>query len=401
MNLIEPSLLVSPVNSGLTKSISSKDGTLSFYLNIIGGDFNISGGIFGSQTIKTIPISTSDQSFLVQNISEINDRITLKLEFVDNYQNSDISVFYDTNIDLDDPNVLGLALSNSNNERYWWEIIIDSTKLQDNSYLRYALLHEIAHTLGLEHPFDNQDGDIYKGIISPWDSAFPEDTVMAYRAPRTGSWPQSLTENDLTALELIWGKNIQSNNKFFDSTSYGSLEDDRLLGLSGALYKSEYINGSLGNDTLVGFRGADFLIGGAGNDELRAGSGRDTLAGGLGNDNLYGGFGLNTFKDENDDYQDNLYIKSDQFAYNWIYNTTNNNSSGEKVDIIEGLDANDRIFIQGVSTLSLSFKTTDYLSPLGVFVSGIGIYSSNYLEAIYIGKNLSINDFSYIAKGLT
>ena len=75
MNLIEPSLLVSPVNYGLTKSISSKDGNLSFFLNISGGEFNISGGIFGSQAIKTIPISKSDQSFLVQNLSIINNRI--------------------------------------------------------------------------------------------------------------------------------------------------------------------------------------------------------------------------------------------------------------------------------------------------------------------------------------
>ena len=52
---------------------------------------------------------------------------------------------------------------------------------------------------------------------------------------------------------------------------------------------------------------------------LRAGNGRDLITGGPGEDIMYGGFGLNTFQNSVDGDLDQLFIKSDQHAYNWIY----------------------------------------------------------------------------------
>jgi hypothetical protein len=70
--------------------------------------------------------------------------------------------------------------------------------------LRYATIHEFGHTLGLEHPFDNGDGDYY-GSTSSAASAFPEDTVMAYRSPQGSSWPTWYSTNDINALVSVWG----------------------------------------------------------------------------------------------------------------------------------------------------------------------------------------------------
>ena len=67
------------------------------------------------------------------------------------------------------------------------------------------LIHEFGHALGLEHPFEDGDGDTVNGITDPWSSVFPEDTVMAYRVPQSGSWPEFFTDNDLNALLQIWG----------------------------------------------------------------------------------------------------------------------------------------------------------------------------------------------------
>jgi Ca2+-binding RTX toxin-like protein len=54
------------------------------------------------------------------------------------------------------------------------------------------------------------------------------------------------------------------------------------------------INGSSGNDSLVGTNQADSIFGGAGNDTLVGNGGNDTLFGGSGADSLFGGSGTDT-----------------------------------------------------------------------------------------------------------
>ena len=49
---------------------------------------------------------------------------------------------------------------------------------------------------------EDNDGDVYLGITSPWESAFPEETVMAYRNPLKTEWPDFYSNNDLNALKI-------------------------------------------------------------------------------------------------------------------------------------------------------------------------------------------------------
>ena len=115
---------------------------------------------------------------------------------------------------------------------------------------------------------------------------------------------------------------------------------------------------------------------------------------------MYGGFGHNTFGDERDGSADDIYFKSDQFAYNYIYDSAGNSPNGEKVDILKGLETIDRIYMQGVTTSSLSFQSIDNFStPSGVF-SGIGIYTRGYLEAIYTGGDLTAAQVQSITSGV-
>jgi predicted extracellular nuclease/Ca2+-binding RTX toxin-like protein len=71
----------------------------------------------------------------------------------------------------------------------------------------------------------------------------------------------------------------------------GGLGNDTLNGLGG----HDYLNGGLGNDTLNGGDGNDVLFGDLGNDILNGGAGQDELFGGLGNDTLSGGTGADLF----------------------------------------------------------------------------------------------------------
>ena len=74
----------------------------------------------------------------------------------------------------------------------------------------------------------------------------------------------------------------------------GSAGNDRLIGYIGAdtLHGGDgddWVAGSKGHDTLFGGDGDDTIIGGSGSDEIQAGPGHDTIHGNDGNDTLDGG----------------------------------------------------------------------------------------------------------------
>lgn len=71
----------------------------------------------------------------------------------------------------------------------------------------------------------------------------------------------------------------------------GTPGDDSIVGSQG----DDILAGNAGNDTLRGGRGKDILNGGDGNDVVRGGSGDDFLTGGAGVDTLTGGRDQDTF----------------------------------------------------------------------------------------------------------
>ena len=190
--------------------------------------------------------------------------------------------------------------------------------VSDDAYRHYILLHEFGHALGLEHPFDARDGDVLNGITDPWHSAHPEDTVMAYRDPSSGTWPDFFTHNDINALISAWGAERQflaDGGSRFDGNAF----TDDVQGGDGADHISAFdgfdvIAGGAGDDELRGGRNADEVRGGPGSDQLFGGRGHDTLIGGKGDDVLRGGFGADLFvySAGNDLIEDFRFSENDQ-----------------------------------------------------------------------------------------
>lgn len=92
-----------------------------------------------------------------------------------------------------------------------------------------------------------------------------------------------------------------------NDTLIGYASDDVIGGLSGndeihGQSGNDQLDGGEGNDRLYGEEGNDTLIGAAGNDVLEGGNGDDALDGGLGNDQLSGDYGVDVlFGREGDD----------------------------------------------------------------------------------------------------
>ena len=62
-----------------------------------------------------------------------------------------------------------------------------------DDYRFYTLIHEFGHSLGLEHPFEARDGDLFNDNPDPWSSAYSR-ILMVYRSPK--SWPHFFSDND-------------------------------------------------------------------------------------------------------------------------------------------------------------------------------------------------------------
>ena len=295
---IAPAELLDNGSVGVTRRATATDGVLDYYLHAPGGAVTVSGGGFGEQEIQSIAIPGPDQDYFNAMVRRLDSIIDLDFTQVDNPLSADVDLYYDTEIDLGGGGItLGLATTSGVGG---WELYLNYPALDnDEPYRRYALIHEFGHSLGLEHPFEARDGDVFNGSTDPWSSAYPEDTVMAYRSPRSESWPEFFSDNDLHALIEVWGAEARylSEN---DDDVVGNDYRDVLLGDGGndelrGLSKSDLLNGGLGDDRLMGGPGPDQIFGGSGSDVIHGGWGHDEIRPGSGDDLVRGGYGSDLF----------------------------------------------------------------------------------------------------------
>ena len=205
---IDAEYLINPGLASITEQILGKDQALDIYLHNSQGATDVSGGVYGPQTIETLAWDNNDVDFAESFFEELDSRLDIDFNLTDEISSSDIDIYLDKDIDLQDgEQILGLALTNySSEDGFFWEIFLSKDDFASQNHFRYGLIHEIAHTLGMEHPFSDDDGDLFKDNNDAWTSTYPEETIMSYRPPLGGTWPNSLSDNDWNALESQWGK---------------------------------------------------------------------------------------------------------------------------------------------------------------------------------------------------
>lgn len=310
------------------------------------------------------PIFELDQTYFIAALQQWENIANIHFVFVQETSSNvgDIRIAY-THADIDaqawtylDPDPAGRLAYNGD---IWVEITGTSAEEDwtPGSYSFITIMHEIGHTLGLEHPFENSSFPVSLDTMS--------QTIMSYSAiagdqsSELTFYPTTPMPLDILAIQHLYGQNNSyhsgDDNYFFhDSQTYhetiwdsGGTND--WLGYSGnqdamidlregmgsyignpvyamnanaqnwipniwiaydtvienalagsgndILMGNEHDNtlsGEAGNDDLDGQEGTDVLFGGMGNDILRAGYGNDVLEGDSGND-TFGFYALGHF----------------------------------------------------------------------------------------------------------
>ena len=158
--------------------------------------------IGGPVKVASDPFYNEEVSLGRSLIKKVDSYIGLDFFQVGKRENADLIILAVCvpNTDLD-----GIVTESFDGTQYIMTLNGCNSPFSDRNPPETLFLHEFGHALGLEHPFDNTDGDCI-GSTDPWSngSAHTGHTLMAYRNP-PGKVKTFFTELDIAALQAIWG----------------------------------------------------------------------------------------------------------------------------------------------------------------------------------------------------
>lgn len=139
--------------------------------------------------------------------------------------------------------------------------------------------------------------------------------------------------------------------------------DSAVTDVSGQTGVVNYIDGGLGDDSIVGGDGMDIIVGGVGDDSISGGAGDDTIDGGAGDDTILGGSGNDVIvlSDGVDSIEggagyDRLVVEGAQADYTITMNTDGSFEivGGDNSATVKGVEV--VIFEDGVEAIGLGVE---------------------------------------------
>jgi len=172
--MTDPTALQNQANFAFTKSLTDKN-TLDIYIDK----------------------SVGDMTWYIRSfIFNIDYFVSVDFRLVNNERCADIRFYGVDSLDWYNPDAVGLA----HPQQRHWKLYAENTHSKIEQQRTY--LHEFLHSMGLEHPFDDRDGD-YHFNTDPFTSATTDDTIMAYRVGAIPKWwyPRKA---DMDAITGLW-----------------------------------------------------------------------------------------------------------------------------------------------------------------------------------------------------